>query len=86
VTRIHETALERKPEARDLFLAKTCDEDTELRREVESLLVYEDTLVLIDSPVWDLAVEVLDAEPILAAGTRVGPYRIEGVLGTGGMG
>jgi serine/threonine-protein kinase len=85
-SRIYEAALEREPDARALFLAAACAHDPELRREVESLLAHEAAPVLIDSPVWDLADDLLDADASLATGAHVGAYRIEGVLGAGGMG
>jgi hypothetical protein len=36
------TALERSPEARRAFLDRACGEDTELRRQVETLLLQDE--------------------------------------------
>ena len=83
---IYEAALEREPGERVAFIAHACGDDQELQREVESLLANAEAPALIDLSVWDLADDLLPGEVGLAAGTHVGPYRIEGVLGAGGMG
>src|SRR5438045_2378573 len=55
--------------------------DPELRNEVESLLAYQHKRLIIDGEAqWP------DDTPMLAAGTRLGPYEIESKLGEGGMG
>ena len=84
----HES-LDRKPEERAAFLDAQCGDDQDLRCEVESLLRYAE---LKGNPldrstgegVWQLMDELM--EPSLAAGTNVAHYRIETVLGVGGMG
>ena len=83
---IYEAALEREPGERVAFITHACGDDQELQREVESLLANTEAPVLIDSSVWDLADDLLPGEVGLAPGTHVGSYRIEGVLGAGGMG
>src|SRR5262249_10108830 len=57
----------------------------DLRAQVEQLLAHEDRNGPLDRPVWvphDFAAEA----PALNEGDSVGPYRVEGTLGTGGMG
>ncbi|HTF88944.1 MAG TPA: serine/threonine-protein kinase [Planctomycetota bacterium] len=67
----------------EALLARECGDDPELRGEVESLLAVESRAVALEPPPrTDLAQAM--ADPNL--GRRIGPYTIERVLGTGGMG
>jgi eukaryotic-like serine/threonine-protein kinase len=73
---LYHSALTQEPEKRSAFLAEQCRGDSELQREVESLLAQPGTL--LDRPAWELA------EP--KPGGRLGPYEIESTIGQGGMG
>jgi len=86
VTQVYEAALEREPNAREAFLAEACGTDADLRREVDSLLAHDATPVLVDSSIWDVIGGLLDVEAGLALGSVAGHYRIDAVLGAGGMG
>lgn len=66
-------AVQERPAEREVLLAQA---DPEIRREVESLLAEPGAEVL--------NTQVLDRR--LTAGTQLGPYRILGLLGVGGMG
>jgi eukaryotic-like serine/threonine-protein kinase len=86
VASLYELALEREPGERGAFLTTACVDDDELRREVESLLGHDEASVLIDRPMAEMAAAVLDVGPALEPGTEIGPYRIDRLLGAGGMG
>src|SRR6185295_13828310 len=86
VARIYGLAVDQDPANRDAFLAEACAGDETLRREVESLLRQDAAIVVLDRPVWATAGPLLRDGPDLVPGTALGPYRIEGPLGAGGMG
>ncbi|MBY0504531.1 MAG: protein kinase [Bryobacteraceae bacterium] len=71
-------ALERPFAERAAYLHEACAGDTELRREVESLLLAdEDAGEFLNQPA---------IEPANAVGWRLGPYRTLELIGQGGMG
>ena len=78
---IHQAALERPAAERAAFVALLTGGDHELRQSVEGLLAEENATDV--GARGDL--DAVDA-PEVAAGTRLGHYRIDGVLGRGGMG
>jgi tetratricopeptide (TPR) repeat protein/tRNA A-37 threonylcarbamoyl transferase component Bud32 len=82
---LYHSACERGPGERGAFLKEACGGDDELRREVESLLAQNGSS---DGPMRRQAVSLL-AEAMAAqvsAGDLLGPYKIESLLGAGGMG
>jgi serine/threonine-protein kinase len=82
---IFHAALERPQEQRSAFLEQTCGGDRDLLREVEQLLVQdENSTAIVDTPAAQQADFLQTVE--LQAGARLGPYRITGTLGAGGMG
>ncbi|MEY2565115.1 MAG: eukaryotic-like serine/threonine-protein kinase [Verrucomicrobiota bacterium] len=86
-TDIFHAALERPPGERDAFLTKTCANDEPLRRQVELLLKYHDqTGDFIGKPAFEVAPELLLDDAAGLVGQQLGHYRIESVLGVGGMG
>jgi eukaryotic-like serine/threonine-protein kinase len=86
VAHLYESVLEREPAQRARFLAEAADGDEALRREVESLLEHDSIPVLIDEPMLETAAAVLENHSDLEQGALLGPYRIENILGAGGMG
>ncbi len=71
-------ALDRPPTERPGFLAAACGEDADLRAEVAAMLEA-------DAGAGGLLLERVVPEQ-LAPGSRLGAYRIEGLVGAGGMG
>jgi serine/threonine protein kinase/tetratricopeptide (TPR) repeat protein len=79
-----EGALDREEAERKAFLDIACEGDDELRREVESLVASEPELGdFIETPVFRIRPE---EDVPLAAGQRIGAYRVVRELGRGGMG
>src|SRR5688500_14148944 len=82
VTDIFHAALARDAEVRATYLADACQGDAALRAEVDALLAGHEEAGSFGARPWVARREV----PSLPAGTRLGPYELEGLLGTGGMG
>lgn len=82
--------LELAPDERSGFLAAQTRGDSDLRREVRSLLeASEREDAFIDQPALGGVARLLPAEdedPGTLVGKRLGPYRVEAVIATGGMG
>jgi serine/threonine protein kinase len=82
---LYHAARERTAEERAALLAGT---DPELRRDIESLLALHSGGDFLDRPAVQNVPQLLEESTLggLAAGASLGPYRIEGKLGEGGMG
>ncbi len=88
VNDLFQSAVERAPEDRAAFLDEACHGDEGLCREVESLLAsYERAENFIESPAFEIAPELLTNDMAGAlVGELIGHYRIESLIGVGGMG
>ena len=85
---VFHAARARPLDGRAAFLAEACGDDEALRRDVESLL--DDSASddgFLDEPAVRLAPDLLsDAAPPIMIGRSLGVYRLEALLGAGGMG
>ena len=91
VEEIFQAALDLSPEDRNRYVDEICQEDSDLRRDVESLLSqYDSAGELLDEPIYGntelSALESFIDEKDPMIGRRLGAYRIEHEIGRGGMG
>jgi serine/threonine protein kinase/tetratricopeptide (TPR) repeat protein len=89
VERLYHSVVAKDLSERSNFLVEACAGDEELRREVESLLAYEDRAVtFIESPALDIAARMMADEDsrTVRVGETFNQYRIVSQLGAGGMG
>ena len=81
IEQVYHAALQRSPGLRGAFVAEACQGDKELQREVEGLLDQGDST--------NTSLERPASEPValrLGPGSQLGPYKIEDLIGAGGMG
>ena len=88
VEEIYHAVLKVSPEKRDFLLEESCGSDVELRREVESLISYDNTFnSVIDTPPESLVAEMFaGSKKTSIIGTQINQYQIISLLGKGGMG
>ena len=89
IEQLYHDALQCAPAERTAFLEKACAGDEGLRREVESLLAYQDrSEEFIESPAIEVAARlVAEEQPTdIVVGQTVNQYQITARLGAGGMG
>src|SRR5215831_16807859 len=83
VTQIYGAVVSRAPEQRAAAVAELCGTDENLRREIESLLESQHGTSLLDRPASDRASVM---RMVLPVGSQIGVFRIDTLLGVGGMG
>src|SRR5262245_40911367 len=88
VNDLFQSTVERAPEERAAFLDESCHGDEGIRREVESLLTsHERAKKFIEVPAFEAAPEFVPNDTAEALiGKLIGHYRIESLIGVGGMG
>src|SRR5262249_17003443 len=88
IAQVYNAALERDGSGRVAFLAEACASDEALRRDVESLLLWDARAEdFIDAPALEVAARLLaeEREPSMI-GRQLNHYQIRSLLGAGGMG
>src|SRR5437588_1467408 len=88
IDQVFQSALDLAPGRRAIFLDDACASDSELRREVESLLkAHQDAGDFIEDSASDVAAKLLaEKQTLVRPGQVVGQYLVEALLGAGGMG
>ncbi len=88
VEEIYHAALDVSPEKREAVFNKFCGDDEVLRREVEFLLSFaKSSDSFLETPPESLAAEMFsDERSADFAGTRIRHYKIQKLIGKGGMG
>jgi len=89
VEELFAAAKELGPESWDDFLRENCGDDDELRQEVVSLLLYDNSspgLLSPDASPWRGVLNDAQRTPTFASGVAFGPYLIRSLVGSGGMG
>src|SRR6188472_2826003 len=88
VNDLFQSTIERAPEERSAFLDESCYGDEGMRREVECLLTsHERAENFIEIPAFKVAPELVPNDSTDALiGKLIGHYRIESLIGVGGMG
>ena len=84
---IFEEAVEKDDSGRAAFVEKECQDDPDLKKEVEALLARHDNDSFLEKPAFRALSELLDDEmEDLPENKQLGPYTITGKIGRGGMG
>jgi eukaryotic-like serine/threonine-protein kinase len=88
---ILQSAMELRPAERDAFLDRECAADPSLRKDVDEYLSIDGKLdpEFLESPAANQVgapSTTAAGNTLLAAGTRLGPYEVQALLGAGGMG
>jgi eukaryotic-like serine/threonine-protein kinase len=85
IEEIFSQAIELPRPERTAFLEKTCADDLELLNELQSLLEQDHTGTLLGTVISHAAGSLSETELKKLEGRHIGPYRITGLIGQGGM-
>src|SRR5258706_10922572 len=81
IEELYHSVREREPADHPAMLAQA---DPEVRREVQALLAQDASGKILDQPAKGLLTD--SRLTTVAAGSQLGPFQIEALLGSGGMG
>ena len=84
IDQLYHEALAQPADAREAFLRKVCDDDEDVRQEVQSLLAQ--TEGTWTSPVAPTAAGARNLDASTLVGRRLGVYQVQALVGAGGMG
>ena len=84
IEELYHSAVDSGEDARTALFARA---SPDVRNTVIEMLAQQSAENILDRPAWEGAAELMDlAAAPLTPETQLGPYRIEGILGQGGMG
>ena len=88
VERLYHAALEIEPERRSAFIAEACEGDEFLRSEVQMLLGLDSQAnEFLEEPAINVVARQAARRPTDSLiGSRLGPYKLHALIGSGGMG
>src|ERR1700747_2651871 len=88
ITDLFDKAMTRGPKERLAFVEEACEGDRDLRKQVERLVKsHEKSGDFLESSAFEVAPELLTGDRASASvGELIGHYRIESLIGIGGMG
>src|SRR5438093_2254190 len=87
IEELYNDALALAPGERDAFLDRACGADTDLRREIDSLLTSATVDTCLDRDAMEFAAESLANHPgDVMMGRMLGRYQLLSLVGRGGMG
>src|SRR5262245_59535775 len=83
---LSQAAQDRATDDRSSFVRQAAADDSGRRRDVESLLAEDDVSGALQELIGDAARSLLADNAAVQLDSFIGPYRIESLLGVGGMG
>jgi serine/threonine protein kinase len=86
IEEIFHQALQREPSQREAFVRQACRDDSDLRRQIVSLLANHEESAASELWAAQAAPQLVGSRASLQPGQSLGPYRIDSFLASGGMG